>query len=108
MPTHGRAVFEFKPAEYHMNQIGSVHGADDVARLGDELRRPHDASAGVAHTTLEVKTNFARAITLGTGRMVCTGTVVHGGSRVATAEGRLEDEGGKLHAHRTTTCLVFR
>src|SRR5918997_416110 len=33
--------------------------------------------------------------------------VVHGG-RAATAEGRVVDGGGRLYAHATTTCLIFR
>jgi uncharacterized protein (TIGR00369 family) len=62
---------------------------------------------GVGYTTLEVKTNFVRAITLDTGPIRCEGIVLHRGSRVATAEGRLTDEAGKLLAHGTTTCLIF-
>jgi acyl-coenzyme A thioesterase PaaI-like protein len=34
--------------------------------------------------------------------------LVHGGSRVATAEGRLVDAGGRIYAHGTSTCLRFR
>ena len=64
-------------------------------------------AAGVGYTTLEVKTNFVRPITAETGLIRCEGTVLHGGSRVATAEGRLVDSAGKLLAHGTTTCLIF-
>jgi acyl-coenzyme A thioesterase PaaI-like protein len=32
---------------------------------------------------------------------------VHLGKRIATAEGRLEDDAGKLYAHATTTCIVL-
>jgi acyl-coenzyme A thioesterase PaaI-like protein len=34
--------------------------------------------------------------------------VLHSGSRVATAEGKLLDGEGKLLAHGTTTCLILR
>jgi uncharacterized protein (TIGR00369 family) len=64
--------------------------------------------AGVGYTTLEVKTNFVRAITADTGLIRCEGTVVHSGSRIATAEGRLTDAAGRLLAHGTTTCLIIR
>ena len=33
--------------------------------------------------------------------------VVHGGKTTATAEARLEDAGGKLYAHGTTTCIII-
>jgi uncharacterized protein (TIGR00369 family) len=64
--------------------------------------------AGVRYTTLEVKTNFVRPITAETGLIRCEGTVLHAGSRIATAEGKLTDADGKLLAHGTTTCLIFR
>jgi acyl-coenzyme A thioesterase PaaI-like protein len=35
------------------------------------------------------------------------GKTIHVGSRIATAEGRLEDDAGKLFAHGTTTCIVL-
>jgi acyl-coenzyme A thioesterase PaaI-like protein len=34
--------------------------------------------------------------------------VIHKGSRVATAEGKLTDTAGKLLAHGTTTCLILQ
>jgi uncharacterized protein (TIGR00369 family) len=61
----------------------------------------------VGWTTLELKANFTRAITVETGRVRCTGTVVHPGRRVATTEARLEDAGGRLLAHATSTILVL-
>jgi uncharacterized protein (TIGR00369 family) len=63
---------------------------------------------GVGYTTLELKVNYTRPITTETGRVVCEGTVVHRGGRVATAEGRVvAEESGKLLAHGTTTCLIL-
>ena len=64
--------------------------------------------AGVGYTTLEVKTNFVRPITVDTGLIRCEGVVIHRGSRIATAEGKLSDADGKLLAHGTTTCLIFQ
>jgi acyl-coenzyme A thioesterase PaaI-like protein len=34
--------------------------------------------------------------------------VIHVGGRTATAADRIEDERGKLYAHGTTTCIIFR
>ena len=59
-------------------------------------------------TTLEVKSNFTRAITVDTGRIRCTGGVIHGGRRVAVTEARLEDADERLLAHGTSTILVLR
>ena len=59
-------------------------------------------------TTLEFKVNLVKAITVATGRIVAEGRIVHRGSRVATAEGRLTAAAdGTLLAHATTTCIVL-
>ena len=66
-------------------------------------------AAGEAYTTLETKVNFVRPITLDTGPLRCDAAVVHRGGKIATADGRLvAEETGKLLAHGTTTCLVFK
>jgi uncharacterized protein (TIGR00369 family) len=48
-----------------------------------------------------------RPITATTGKLRAIGKVLHVGSRIATAEGRIEDAAGKLYAHATTTCIVL-
>ena len=106
---HGRAVFEMTPGPEHYNPIGTVHGGIALTLLDSAMGcAVHTTlAAGVGYTTLEVKTNFVRPITAETGVIRCEGTVIHGGSRIATAEGKLVDGAGKLLAHGTTTCLIF-
>lgn len=106
---HGRAVFEMSPGPQHYNPIGTVHGGVALTLLDSAMGCAVHTTlgAGVGYTTLELKTNFVRPIRAETGLIRCEGTVVHGGSRVATAEGRLVDATGKLLAHGTTTCLIF-
>jgi uncharacterized protein (TIGR00369 family) len=105
----GRVVFECTPGEQHYNPIGVVHGGLAMTLLDSAMgccvqtRMP----AGSGYTTLEAKTNLVRAITEKTGPLRAIGKVLHLGSRIATAEGRLEDAGGKLYAHATTTCIVL-
>jgi len=92
-----------------LNPIGVVHGGLAMTLLDSAMgccvqtRVP----AGSGYTTLEAKTNLVRAITDKTGRLRAIGKVVHIGSRIATAEGRLEDASGKLYAHASTTCIVL-
>ena len=64
--------------------------------------------ADVGYTTVELKVNFLRPITLQTGRLRCEGTTIHVGGHIATAEARLLDTSGKLYGHATTTCMIFR
>ncbi|MBV9773199.1 MAG: PaaI family thioesterase [Gemmatimonadetes bacterium] len=106
----GRAVFWVDPAEYHYNPIGVVHGGL-AATLCDSAMGCAVQSllpAGSGYTTLEIKVNFVRPLTRDTGRIRCEGKIVHLGGRVATAEARVTDAAGKLYAHATTTCMVFR
>jgi uncharacterized protein (TIGR00369 family) len=106
---HGHALFECEPAEYHYNPIGMVHAGLAMTLM--------DSAMGLAFvttldsptpwTTLEVKSNFTRALTADTGIVRCTGSVIHGGRRVATTEARIEDPQGRLCAHGTSTILVL-
>jgi uncharacterized protein (TIGR00369 family) len=105
----GQASFELDPGERHYNPLGTVHGGIAATLL--------DSAMGVAvhtmldegqrYTTLELKVNFVRAITEETGRVVASGSVIHRGGRVATAEARLTDADGRLLAHGTSTCLIM-
>jgi uncharacterized protein (TIGR00369 family) len=105
----GRAVFECLPGEQHYNPIGVVHGGlamtmlDSAMTCAIQTRAP----AGAGFTTVEAKTNFVRPITAATGRIRAIGALIHAGSRLATAEGRIVDAAGKLYAHATTTCIVL-
>ena len=105
----GRAVFEMEPGPQHYHPIGSVHGGIALTLLDSAMGCAGHTTLepGVGYTTLEVKTNFVRPITADTGLIRCEGSVIHRGSRVATADGRLTDSAGKLLAHGTTTCLLF-
>ena len=106
----GRVVFECVPAEYHYNPIGAVHGGlactlfDSAMGCAVHTMLP----AGVGYTTVELKVNFLRPIDAKTGRLLCEGTTINVGGRIATAEARLRDERGKLYGHATTTCMIFR
>ena len=106
----GRAVFEMEPGPQHYNPIGSVHGGIALTLLDSAMGCAVHMTlgAGVGYTTLEVKTNFVRPISADTGVIRCEGVVLHSGSRIATAEGKLTDAAGKLLAHGTTTCLIFQ
>jgi uncharacterized protein (TIGR00369 family) len=106
----GFAVFTVEPAEYHYNPIGVVHGGLAATLLDSAMGcAVHSTlAAGVGYTTLEIKVNYVRALTSETRGVRCEARVIHVGGRTATAEGRVVDEGGKLYAHGTTTCLIFR
>lgn len=106
----GKAVFSVIPSEFHYNPIGVVHGGL-LSTLCDSAMGcaiHTKLAAGVGYTTLELKVNLVRPVTAKTGKLICTGTVIHVGRSVATAEARVEDAQGKLYAHATSTCMIFQ
>jgi uncharacterized protein (TIGR00369 family) len=106
----GRTVFSVVPEELHENPMGTMHGGV-VATLVDTAMAcavSSTLSADAGFTTLELSTNFVRAITQATGRVHAEGRVVHSGSRIATTEARVYDDAGTLYAHAKSTCLVQR
>jgi uncharacterized protein (TIGR00369 family) len=106
----GRVVFTMTPAEYHYNPIGTVHGGA-IATICDSAMgcavHTH-LPAGTGYTTVELKVNFVRALTVAVGPTRCEGRTIAVGGRIATAEARLTDAAGTLYAHATTTCLIMR
>ena len=106
----GEVVFEFTPAEFHYNPIGSVHGGvlatlcDSACGCAVQSMLP----TGAFYTSLDLSVKFLRPVTSATGRMTCGGTVTHLGTRSALAQARLTDSRGKLFAHATSSCMIFR
>jgi uncharacterized protein (TIGR00369 family) len=105
----GHASFSLDPAKRHYHPLGTVHGGIAATLLDSAMGCAVHTTLGEGenYTTLELKVNFVRAITEATGRVVATGSVIHRGGRVATAEARLTDGGGRLLAHGTSTCLIM-
>jgi uncharacterized protein (TIGR00369 family) len=105
----GRVVVTIVPDGTHLNPAGTVHGGLSATLLdscmGLAIRSSLDK--GVAQTTLEFKTSLLRPITPDTGPINAEGVVLSCGRRIATAEGRITDQAGRLLAHGTTTCLIF-
>ena len=106
---HGRVVFALTPEERHYNPIGSVHGGIAATLLDSAMGCAVHSTLppGTGYTTAEIKVSYVRALTAATGPVRAEGRLIHGGSRMATAEGFVRDAEGRLYAHGTTTCLVF-
>jgi uncharacterized protein (TIGR00369 family) len=105
----GTVTFLLDPQEFHYNPLGSVHGGiistllDSACGCSVHTTLP----AGVAYTSLDLNVKFLRTITVATGRLRCTGTVLQRGRRTAYAEAKLTDAAGRLLAHATSSCLIF-
>jgi uncharacterized protein (TIGR00369 family) len=106
----GRVTFSLEPRPAFSNPLGTVHGGIISTLLDSAMGCAVHTSlpAGTGYTTLEIKVNFVRAVPIEGGRLTCEGTTVHVGGRVATTEGRVTDAAGRLVAHGTSTCMLFR
>jgi uncharacterized protein (TIGR00369 family) len=106
----GDASFLGEPSEKHLNPLGTIHGGLALTMLDSAMGVAVHTTldSGQSYGTLETKVNLVRPITLETGTVRAEGRIVHRGSRIATAEGRLlAVEGGKLLAHGTSTCMIL-
>ncbi len=97
------------PREFHYNPLGSVHGGvlstllDTAAACSVHTTLP----VGVGYTSQDLNVKFLRPVTVASGRISCTGTVLQRGRRTALAEARMTDGKGRLVAHATSSCLIF-
>jgi uncharacterized protein (TIGR00369 family) len=106
----GKVSFFFRPQEFHYNPIGMVHGGVMSTILDSAMGcTVHSAlPAGVGYTSLELKVNFLRPVSLNTGLLKCEGNLINLGQRTALVEAKLLDENQKLYAHGVSTCMIFR
>jgi len=106
----GRAVFCGSPTLDHYNPAGTVHGGwaatilDSALGCAVQTKLPK----GMVFTTIEFKINLVRPLFENSGELVCEGNVVHFGRTIATSEATLKRADGKLVAHGTSTCAIFK
>lgn len=104
----GRIVITGIATEQFYNGLGIAHGGFAATMLDTALGCAINTlqPAGRIFTTLELKINYTRPLTRESGELRCEATVLHNGSRTATADARLVDAHGRLCAHATTTGIV--
>ena len=105
----GRVVLTGKPDRRSYNLINSVHGGWTAAILDTAMALANLSTLGAdkGFTTLDIRINYLRPITVETGEVRAEGSVIQGGRRVAYCEAKLVDSGGKLLAHGTGSCLIL-
>jgi uncharacterized protein (TIGR00369 family) len=104
----GEAVFAMDVRPEHANPMGTLQGGV-ICALADAAMGMAYATRleqGESFTTLELKTNYLRAVTEGT--LTATGRVIHGGRTVGLTDCEVVDELGRRVAHATSTCMTLR
>jgi uncharacterized protein (TIGR00369 family) len=104
----GEVIVTLEPAEYHYNPMGVLHGGMAATLFDSSLGCAVQTMLPPAHAapTMQLQINYVRPVSVRTGKVYCSGRVIHLGKRSATAEGRLTDRNGKLYAHATGTFIV--
>lgn len=105
---YGRVVFAVVPDDRHYNPIGMVHGGLAATLIDSATGCAVHSTllAGNGYTTTDIQVRYVRPISRDTGRILCEGTVVHRGRRLATAEARVT-AGDTLLAHGTASVLIL-
>ena len=105
----GSAVFKIKPGEFHYNPFSTVHGGMLSTLLDTAMSAAVLSTLPVGKScfTLEMKINFVRPVTEASGLIICRAEMIHAGSRMATASGKVFDAKDRLVAHGTGTWSLF-
>jgi uncharacterized protein (TIGR00369 family) len=104
------ATFGLIPQRQHLNGTGgAVHGGF-LATLADFAlcSAVNDIPPSVAVATAGLHITYQRPVTLDTGEIRATATVLHRTARTATVEARITDLSDRLHAHATATCVITK
>lgn len=104
----GRVTFSLDPEEFHLNPFGLVHGGVLAAVLDTAMGcAVHSLlPPATAYVTSELNVRFLRPGLLSTGRLMCTGEVVHPGTSSMVAQARIVDGSGRVIALAGCTCQV--
>ncbi|MET8679646.1 PaaI family thioesterase [Streptomyces sp. NPDC004647] len=106
----GHVIMSLEPRPEFANPLGTVHGGIFSTLLDSAMGCAVHTTlpAGAGYTTLGLTVNLVRAVPVDAERLIAEGTTVHVGGRTATAEGQVKDADGRLVAHATTNCMIFR
>ena len=105
----GRVALIGRPDRRSYNLLENVHGGWTAAILDTAMALSALTTLDKHHafTTLDIRINYLRPITMATGDVRAEGRLIQGGRRIAYCEGRLTDPAGKLLAHGTGSLLII-
>jgi len=107
--TKGTIKFIVKADNRHLNPLGGVHGGFAATVLdsvtGCAIHTMLDA--GIGYSTVDLNIKMLRPIPLDVD-LYAEGRVIHISKSLGVSEGSIKDSNGKLYAHGTSTCSIFR
>jgi uncharacterized protein (TIGR00369 family) len=105
----GTVTLKGRPDERSYNLLKSVHGGWTAAVLDTAMALSNLTLLGAEQTftTLDIRINYLRPITVETGEVTAIGGVIQSGRKIAYVEAKLVDPNGKLLAHGTGSLLII-
>lgn len=105
----GQVTFEVQADQRHLNPLGGVHGGFTATVLdtvtGCAIHTVLEAGAG--YGTIDLNIKMCRPIPQNR-TLTAIGQIINTSKNLAISEGKIIDEDGKLYAHATATCMIFR
>ena len=105
----GYVKFIAKADKRHINPLGGVHGGFAATVLDSVTGcAVHTMlEPGIGYGTIDLNIKMLKAVPLET-ELIAEGNVIHISNRIAASEGTLKDSEGKLYAHATATCMIYK
>ena len=105
----GKVTLKGRPDERSYNLLKGVHGGWTAAVLDTAMALSNLTLLGAdqTFTTIDLRINYLRPITVETGEVTATGGVLQSGRKIAYVEAKLTDANGKLLAHGTGSLLIM-
>lgn len=105
----GQVTFEVQADQHHLNPLGGVHGGFAATVLdtvtGCAIHTVLEAGAG--YGTIDLNIKMCRPIPQNR-PLTAIGQIINTSKNLAISEGKIIDEDGKLYAHATAPCMIFR
>src|SRR6266853_3935308 len=104
----GRATVLLAAGPQHANPMGTLHGGIlcDIADAAMGMAFASTLAPDESFTTIELKINFFRPVW--EARLRAEGRVVRRGGSIGYVECEITDEGGRLVAKASSTCMALK
>lgn len=104
----GRAIVTLAAGRQHANPMGTLHGGVlcDIADAAMGMAFASTLAPGESFTTIELKINFFRPVW--EAQLRAEGKVVRRGSTIGYVECEITDEGSRLIAKASSTCIALK
>ncbi|MFW2046296.1 PaaI family thioesterase [Acinetobacter variabilis] len=105
----GHVTFVVKADERHLNPMGGIHGGFAATVLDTVTGCAIHTllKAGVGYGTIDLNVKMCRPIPHNQ-ELNAIGKAINLSKNLGISEGQILDDEGRIYAHATATCMIFR